>query len=78
MTLKTRLSVLLISTPFLAFVVVGGLMGNASARAGEDKFQHLKVFGNRGLRHFKRRGKLTDRRFALHQARKNRAARGIG
>ena len=27
MTFKTRLSVLLVSTPVLAFVVVGGLMG---------------------------------------------------
>jgi carboxyl-terminal processing protease len=44
MTLKTRLTVLLISTPVLAFVIVGGLMGNASARAGEDTFQHLAVF----------------------------------
>ena len=44
MTLKTRLSVLLISTPVLAFVVVGGLMGNASARAGDETFQHLRVF----------------------------------
>lgn len=44
MTLKTRLSVLLLSTPVLAFVVVGGLMGNASARAGDETYQHLKVF----------------------------------
>ena len=44
MTLKTRLSVLLLSTPVLAFVVVGGLMGNASARSGDDTFQHLRVF----------------------------------
>jgi carboxyl-terminal processing protease len=44
MTLKTRLSVLLLSTPVLAFVVVGGLMGNASARSGADAFQHLRVF----------------------------------
>lgn len=44
MTLKTRLSVLLISTPVLAFVVIGGLMGNASARAGDESFQHLRVF----------------------------------
>ena len=29
MTFKTRLSVLLLSTPVLAFVLVGGLMGNA-------------------------------------------------
>src|SRR5215212_1779579 len=44
MTLKTRLSVLLLSTPVLAFVVIGGLMGNASARAGDEKFQQLRVF----------------------------------
>ena len=44
MTLKSRLSVLLVSTPVLVFVVVGGLMGNASARTGDDTFQHLRVF----------------------------------
>lgn len=44
MTLKTRLSVLLISTPVLAFVIVGGLIGDASARSGEQTFQHLRVF----------------------------------
>jgi carboxyl-terminal processing protease len=44
MTLKTRLSVLLLSTPVLAFVLIGGLMGNASARTGDEVFQHLKVF----------------------------------
>lgn len=45
MTLKTRLSVLLISTPVLAFVLIGGLMGNnASAGTGDEKFQHLRVF----------------------------------
>jgi carboxyl-terminal processing protease len=36
--------VLLLSTPVLAFVVVGGLMGNASARAGDESFQYLRVF----------------------------------
>lgn len=44
MTLRTRLSVMLISTPVLAFVLVGGLMGNASARSGDQTFQHLRVF----------------------------------
>jgi carboxyl-terminal processing protease len=44
MTLKARLSVLLLSTPVLAFVVVGGLMGHASARADDQDFQHLRVF----------------------------------
>ena len=33
MTLKTRLSVLFISTPVLAFVVVGGLMGKQPSAA---------------------------------------------
>lgn len=44
MTLKTRLSVLLISTPVLAFVIVGGLIGDASARSGGQTLQHLRVF----------------------------------
>ena len=45
MTFKTRLSVLLISTPILAFVIIGGLMGRAAATAGpDDTFQHLRVF----------------------------------
>ena len=44
MTVKTRLSVLLLSTPVLIFVVVGGLMGNTSARGGDDTLQHLRVF----------------------------------
>jgi carboxyl-terminal processing protease len=44
MTLKTRLSVLFISTPVLAFVIVGGLIGDASARSGEQTYQHLRVF----------------------------------
>ncbi len=44
MTLKSRVTVLLISTPVLAFVVVGGLMGNASANRGDETFQHLRVF----------------------------------
>jgi carboxyl-terminal processing protease len=46
MTLKTRLSVLLLSTPVLVFVVVGGLMGNASAGNSDDTFQHLRVFND--------------------------------
>lgn len=44
MTLKTRLSILLISTPVLAFVVIGGLMGNTAARGNDETFQHLRVF----------------------------------
>jgi carboxyl-terminal processing protease len=42
MTTRTRLSVLLISTPLLAFILVGGLRGNASG--GDPVFQHLRVF----------------------------------
>ncbi len=42
MSLKTRLSVLLVSTPVLAFVIVGGLMGKE--RAPDDSYQHLRVF----------------------------------
>jgi carboxyl-terminal processing protease len=42
MTTKTRLSLLLISTPVLAFVVLGGLLGRAST--GDEKLQHLRVF----------------------------------
>jgi carboxyl-terminal processing protease len=45
MTVKTRLSVLVLSTPILIFVVVGGLMGNASAaRGGDDTTKQLRVF----------------------------------
>ena len=42
MTKRTRLSVLFISTPVLAFIVVGGLLGNASA--GDEGFRTLRVF----------------------------------
>ena len=41
MTTRTRLSVLLVSTPLLAFIVFGG-MGKASG--GDTTFQHLRVF----------------------------------
>ena len=45
MTFKTRLSVLLLSTPLLAFVVVGGLTGHTSARADSDSaYPNLRVF----------------------------------
>lgn len=44
MTLKTRLSVLVLSTPALLFVVVGGLMGNVLTPRGDETFQHLRVF----------------------------------
>jgi len=42
MTKRTRLSVLLISTPLLAFIVLGNVMGRASE--GDSTFQHLRVF----------------------------------
>jgi carboxyl-terminal processing protease len=44
MTFKTRLSVLLISTPVLAFVLIGGLLGNASAGTDDEALRHLRVF----------------------------------
>jgi carboxyl-terminal processing protease len=44
MTFKTRLSVLMLSTPALLFVVVGGLMGNVASPRGDETFQHLRVF----------------------------------
>jgi carboxyl-terminal processing protease len=43
MSLKTRLSVLLVSTPVLAFVIVGGLMGQERV-PGDHVFRHLRVF----------------------------------
>jgi hypothetical protein len=42
MTSRSRLIVLLLSIPFVAFALVGGLIGSASAREGT--FQHLRVF----------------------------------
>ena len=44
MTLKTRLSILLLSTPVLIFVVVGGLIGRASGPEKDATYQHLRVF----------------------------------
>ena len=43
MSQKTRLSVLLLSTPVLAFVLVGGLIGKEST-SGDQMIQHLRVF----------------------------------
>jgi len=43
MTSKTRLSILLVSTPILAFVIVGGLVGQERP-AGDRAFRHLRVF----------------------------------
>jgi carboxyl-terminal processing protease len=44
MTFKTRLSVLLVSTPVLAFVLIGGLLGNAAANTDDETFRHLRTF----------------------------------
>ena len=46
MNFKTRVSVLLVSTPVLAFVIVGGLMGNTSIAGGQTSqpYQQLGVF----------------------------------
>lgn len=43
MTKKTRLSVLLLSTPLLAFVLVGGLMGKESF-SNDQEYQILRMF----------------------------------
>jgi carboxyl-terminal processing protease len=43
MSTRTRLSVLLLSTPILAFVLVGGLMGKESL-SNDQEIQHLRVF----------------------------------
>jgi len=42
MSSRTRIIVMSISGPVIAFAVVGGLLGRVMA--GEDTFQHLKVF----------------------------------
>lgn len=44
MTTRTRLSVLFITTPVLAFIVIGGFMGSASA--GDTEIQNLRVFND--------------------------------
>jgi carboxyl-terminal processing protease len=46
MTFKTRMSVLALSTPVLAFVLVGGLMGagNNAQSSGQQTYQHLRMF----------------------------------
>ena len=43
MSSRTRLSVLLLSTPVLVFVLVGGLIGKETS-SGDQMFQHLRVF----------------------------------
>ena len=42
MTSRTRLVVLLVSAPVIAFVVIGGFLGRAVAR--EDAYGHLRIF----------------------------------
>lgn len=42
MTSRTRLWVLAISTPIIAFAVIGGYLGQALAK--DDTYQHLRVF----------------------------------
>jgi carboxyl-terminal processing protease len=42
MTFRTRLAVLLVSTPLVAFAVVGGLMGKTVAR--DDSYRNLRTF----------------------------------
>src|ERR1043166_4657967 len=42
MTSRTRLWVLLVSTPVIAFAIIGGYLGQAMAK--DDTYQHLRVF----------------------------------
>jgi carboxyl-terminal processing protease len=42
MSFKTRLSILFVSTPVLAFVLVGGLIGKENVQ--DQKYQHFRVF----------------------------------
>src|SRR5207247_11333445 len=42
MSSRTRLIVMSISAPVIAFAIVGGFLGKVLAR--EDTYQHLKVF----------------------------------
>jgi carboxyl-terminal processing protease len=42
MTFRTRLVVLLVSTPLVAFAIVGGLLGKTVSR--EESYKHLRVF----------------------------------
>ena len=42
MTSRTRTFVLAISTPVIAFAVIGGYLGQALAK--DDTYQHLRVF----------------------------------
>src|SRR5919197_2197356 len=42
MTSRTRLWVLLISTPVIVFAIIGGYLGQVMAK--DDTYQHLRVF----------------------------------
>src|SRR5687767_3678894 len=42
MTSRTRLWVLVISTPVIAFALIGGMLGRVVAR--DETYQHLRVF----------------------------------
>ena len=42
MSSRTRLIVMSISAPVIAFAIVGGFLGKVMAR--EDTYQHLKIF----------------------------------
>src|ERR1051325_10978404 len=42
MTSRTRIIVLSITAPVVAFAIIGGLLGKVMAR--EDTYQHLKIF----------------------------------
>ena len=42
MTTRTRIAVVLISAPVLAFALVGGLLGRTSV--GQETYPHLRVF----------------------------------
>jgi carboxyl-terminal processing protease len=44
MTSRTRLWVLLVSTPVIAFAIIGGYLGQAVGR--DETFQHLRVFSD--------------------------------
>ena len=43
MSFRTRVLVLVISAPIIAFAVIGGFLGNAFAR-GDDTYGSLRVF----------------------------------
>ncbi len=44
MTSRTRLWVLLVSTPVIAFAIIGGYLGQAIGR--DETFQHLRIFSD--------------------------------